>query len=69
MPRRNDDSPNWGGPRPGAGRKPTTGKTVVTKAFSLPTELVEWLQAEAERREVSQSKLVASALESIRAET
>lgn len=63
MPRRDDDSPNWGGPRPGAGRKPTTGKTVVTKAFSLPTELVEWLQGEAERQGVSQSRIVTLALE------
>lgn len=37
MPRRETDSPNWGGARPDAGRKPT-GRTVKTASFSLPEQ-------------------------------
>lgn len=37
MPRRETDSPNWGGARPEAGRKPT-GRNAKTASFSLPAQ-------------------------------
>jgi hypothetical protein len=62
MPRRDDDSPNWGGTRPKTGRKVTTGTTVQTVAVSLPHDLVEAMKAEAVKRGISQSKVVVAAL-------
>lgn len=60
-PRGDQHSPNWGGARPGGGRKPT-GRKVKTSAFALPPELVEALDAAAADRGVSKSKLVADAI-------
>lgn len=66
MPRRPKDSPNWGGPRLGSGRKVSTGRTVKTVAVSLPIELAEWLHQAASEREIPQSRFVAQALEYVR---
>ncbi len=63
MTERGTDSSNWGGRRPGAGAKKRSGKTTKTVSVSLPIGLAEWLSEEAGRRGLSQSRIVALALE------
>lgn len=48
----------WGGKRPGGGRPPS-GVVTVQASFRLPPELVAAVQAEAKRRQVTQSAVIA----------
>lgn len=54
---------NWGGARPGAGRPAKDGPTSVTVAASLPAPLTEMMRRKADVEGISQSKVVAGALE------
>ena len=50
-------SPNWGGPRPGAGRP---FEKVPNRCISInvPEELIEILDREANRRRISRSAMI-----------
>ena len=50
-------SPNWGGPRPGAGR-PLHNAPSRCISINLPEELIEILDQEADRRRISRSAMI-----------
>jgi hypothetical protein len=50
-------SPNWGGPRPGAGR-PLHNAPSRCISINLPEELIESLDREANRRWISRSAII-----------
>jgi hypothetical protein len=56
---------NRGGSRPGAGRKPGTGKgrTVVTRSISFPADLLPRMQKAADKEDLSLSAWVSRAAE------
>lgn len=58
MPRRETDSPNWGGARPDAGRKPT-GRNVKTASFSLPAQLLSAVASIATNEGKTKSEVLA----------
>lgn len=60
-PRGDEHSPNWGGARPGGGRKPT-GRKVKTYALVLPPDLVAAIDAAAAEQGASRSRVVADIL-------
>lgn len=56
------DSIKWGGPRPGAGRRPTHEEPKRSISVSLPTSVIETLDGIAEQRETPRSGLVEEAV-------
>ena len=50
-------SPNWGGPRPGAGR-PLRNVPSRCISINLPEVLIESLDREANRRRISRSAMI-----------
>ena len=50
-------SPNWGGPRPGAGR-PLHNVPSRCISINLPEELIQILDREANRRRISRSAMI-----------
>jgi predicted DNA-binding ribbon-helix-helix protein len=54
-------SPNWGGPRPGAGRKTDAERETV--AIRVKLETIARLRTQALRRKISVNKLIAEIVE------
>ncbi len=50
-------APNWGGPRPGAGR-PLHNAPSRRISINLPEELIQILDREADRRRISRSAMM-----------
>lgn len=59
-PRRPDDSKNWGGPRPGAGRPAISGERRETVSVNLTPTDRDWLDSKAEEWGVSRSEALTS---------
>jgi len=57
MPRTEDHSPNWGGPREGAGR-PVSIEGRRQVAFQIPQSQIDWLDASSAERGTNRSDLV-----------
>jgi hypothetical protein len=55
--------PRIGGPRPGSGRKATTGRTHVSKAFSMPPELLVQTLQRAKELKMNRSAYVRACID------